>query len=176
MTSRFGRNKRRRARELIAQQQTAIERQRATINHESMKAHRLAVELEDIRDMVGFSRSILFPPKPQPINTGLHCDELVQLAVEQDDAPEISNSIEEWRMTQRCVDLTTILASARLDTFRDCIHAYVRFRDGEVAYAISRKVLDQVEAGGIELLVRRNIAPLLARQLVAEFGKLRRKW
>lgn len=180
MSARFGRNKRRRAREAISalqQRETDLLSTVEVERNRSLEASRDAASLrEEIRlaKAIAGPHSILFKAKDREhhsLNAGGSIE--VDLVREFDLRPISIGSMHEM-MSFESVRLDTLVASVDKDWLRRSIHVQLTFDERRVAYAVDDLTLRYVPPAELPSFLAREISPLLAEELADALGRRRR--
>lgn len=170
MTSRFGRNKRRRARAELAaatdqagRLQEALEMQRGLTTHFREKHSDLAEVLAEVRECAGPLSALL------PVEGKLKVAGDARRRVEVDVGEPMQFSVVddpqalEMKTLER-VPLEVLLTSIENDVMRRRVHLHVEFQDGHVAYAMDAQTI----AGLPARVLAERLHTQITRQLVAQ--------
>jgi hypothetical protein len=159
MTARFGRNKRRRAREAIA----TLEQRKDELEH-GMVIYRALLrnighQLTELKDEVARAKEIagryssLFKPTvvktdmPRPTNTRdgrymVHIPEPLSVSIPSDDEALMYRTVQS-------MPLDIFLESVEQDFFNHNVHAMLQYKDGTMAYGVSAMTLMNETPDGI---------------------------
>lgn len=175
MTARFGRNKRRRAREAIAALQSQATLLRMLVDTEREEHHRTQAvlharecEINEAKAIAG-PASILFPATMTQEHTSLNPPDSVYAAT----APSFSlKQGINARFTR--VRLSTLVARVSQDWLERNVHLRLTFDGIPIAYAVSRETVDGLPVAELCARIMREAVPLMAQALADELVRRRR--
>lgn len=182
MTARFGRNKRRRAREQIAAQSARISvlelahtMTSALLDHHRERLREVQEELSEAKDMA-HGLSVLFPPHDYSVDDGLgaHIRRGGQVSISLPLPGNFIKELQEKPITPdsfSCSRLPVLLTKIHQDVIDSRVHVRVCFNDGsgETGYAINPRDFYQYPRDVMVKRVHKIIAPQIAAHLVAQF-------
>lgn len=183
MSARFGRNKRRRARQQIeALQAKATEDAVAIIKMDNWVAQTRGLlehvgrQRDALQDQVDTARmmlpegSVLF--EPRAVRHGGRPGDAVLLERSELVSLEPIGSIDAIsKRSVRAEPLETIIARIRPDEIEGRVHAIIDYADGSKAYGITREVIESTSREGLVELMMRNFAPMLVKAFVDDVLK-----
>lgn len=171
MSSRFGRNKRRRAREAIAALQNEVTLHRMLIDAERA-AHRqtedrlLACEQEILlAKAIAGPASILFPARSQE-HDSINVREFLDVqAIRPLSLSDIRGATS---FKAKTVRLHTLVASVSRDWLTENVHTRLTYDGMPIAYAVSRESLLSIPTPELCAFIMREAVPLMAQALADE--------
>lgn len=176
MSARFGRNKRRRAREEIEQLrerndnlEVAHQMDRGLLTYQSKKLREVDDELLTAK-LVAAPFSTMFAPQPFSVA----CDEQEQVLMDEPvryEPVDIGDMSAGDSMRFYSIPLDVLISSVDKDLMRRQVHCIVKFANARSAYAISSDALRRMGKDVLLKTLRDNIARQLARDLVAQLKR-----
>lgn len=175
MSARFGRNKRRRAREAIAAAQHESTLLRMLVDAERA-AHRrtedrlLAREREiELAKAIAGPASILFPATRTHEHTELTPPDSIYAATE---------AAFRWHQltsnsSLRSMRLNTLVARVNRDWLEQNVHLRLTFDGIPIAYAVGRDTVDRIPEAALCATIMREAVPLMAQALADELVRRR---
>jgi len=167
MSKRYGRNQKRRARERIAQLETA------RANDQGLLAH-VRRELEDAEQVIDHARKVLGNDVAlPPIERGYHPNPLggdFRMA-EQTRSFPCSYENAPMFLEDKIIQMRQLLSRIEFRDYPRAVHFYVRLDDGNVAYAIDERAFLQMGREELEATLLGPISRELARNLARHLSK-----
>lgn len=171
MTARFGRNKRRRAREAIAalteragQLDTALMLDRKLLRDTTQKLWSLRDEVERAKELVGHY-SVLFPPSEFKVAGEARSTVDIDISPSPIVPLKPPGPLGDERFVRR-QPIDVLLGYVDLDRLRDVVHCTITFGDGTAGYAMSRRAVTGLPVAELLDRLHSQIAHVLARQLL----------
>lgn len=164
MSKRYGRNQKRRARERIAQLQSAYAREQGLLA-------RISGQLRDAEDVIDHARSVLgndvaLPPvmrgnHPEPLGGDFLMAEPPAIHV----LSCIGDEAMPLTLEMKVIQMRQLLAGLEFQDYRGALHFYVQLDDGRAAYAIDERAFAQMPREQLAATLHGPIAKALARLL-----------
>jgi hypothetical protein len=164
MSSRFGRNKRRRAREAIAALQKQAEVLAVIRRSDACIIRELRQELDDAREIAGYA-SVLFPAPAEEINSMMAPEVYRMRAMRPFNIDSIWDGSVNMSATCRDVPLPVMVSSISRDWLTESLHVKLHFDGIAVGYAVARETLCRIPAAALMRSIVREMAPDLVSKL-----------
>ncbi|SIT25273.1 hypothetical protein [Achromobacter sp. MFA1 R4] len=157
MSKRYGRNQKRRARERIAQLESAYAREQQLLAH-------IRGDLRSAEDVIDHARSVLghdvaLPPvmrgnHPHPLGG----DFVMAVPCRIDEPMPLT-------LDMKVIQMRQLLAGLEYQDYRPALHFYVKLDDGHAAYVIDERDFAQMHRDELAATLHGPIAKALARLL-----------
>lgn len=178
MSARFGRNKRRKAREQIAALAQSLDNTRAAMALDRELTAHIQRELGGLRDEVELAKDIAWPysalfepekllaaevPFGEPVD--VDCPPRLDLC-----APIDAAGAEYLTFTR--LPLHAVIESVNYDAMNGMVHAIVEYKGGSIAYALSDRTLAGMSKRTMREFMQKHVAPMLVRGLTEKLMPL----
>lgn len=164
MSGRFGRNKRRAARQAIAGLQKSLVNSHIHVAQQDEALSRLRREMDDARRIAG-EMSVLFPARRVVVSGPRRNSIQVRSALQFLSSEYISDRAEMQLSAARDQNLSVLLHQIDTSALRDAVHVRVHFGEQTMGYAISESAIQSTPPRVLTERVIRELSRSLSDQL-----------